>query len=51
MKKQKMVMVKTYYTLENGTVIEHKKIGNGKWLKAVTPYKEIPFVEWKGEQL
>jgi len=41
----KKVEVKTYYKMENGSVIQFTKIGKGDWIKAVTPYKDLPWCE------
>lgn len=42
----KGIKVQTYYKkMPNGQIIQFEKIGDGEWLSAITPYKEVPYVE------
>lgn len=46
----KEVVMKEYYSKENGTVYWNIRLQGGNWIKYETPYKELPWKEIKSFQ-
>jgi len=42
----KSVVIEEYYTKEDGNVYWNWRFPEMEWNKVLTPYKEIPWIEW-----